>query len=356
MDADTKQRVVMEGARDTATSDLAGATVLVIDDEPANTRLIEAILRRAGFHHIYLCNHSGSALGLFEIVRPDLVLLDLHMPPPDGFALLGQIGQRSSEEGTFLPVVVLTGDIDRDVRIHALDGGAADFLTKPFEPYEIVLRTRNLLRTRFLTQALRSQANELEDRVRVRTREVERARFDLLERLAAAGECRDDDTGQHTRRVAELAAWLARRLGQPGLEVDALRRAAPVHDLGKIAIPDAVLLKPGPLSVEEYEIMKSHTVRGAQLLQGSPWPLLDLARSIARAHHERWDGRGYPDGLAGEAIPLPARIVAVADAYDAMTHDRPYRRALSRATALERLARDAGTQFDPVIVDLILRD
>ncbi|MGH2371927.1 MAG: HD domain-containing phosphohydrolase, partial [bacterium] len=233
----------------------------------------------------------------------------------------------------------------------ALAGGAKDFLTKPVDATEVVLRIRNLLETRMLHLQLQDQNEILEEKVLDRTRELEQAQIEILERLALAAEYRDDDTGQHTYRVGETSGHIARALVLPDAQVELIRRAAPLHDVGKIGIPDNILLKPGKLTPDEFEVMKTHTTIGVRILSGSKFPLLQLAREIALAHHERWDGAGFPEGLTGEAIPLEARIVAVADAYDAMTSNRPYRKALSREEAWGILWDGAGTQWDEHIVE-----
>ena len=188
----------------------------------------------------------------------------------------------------------------------------------------------------------------LEEKVRERTWELEEAQIEILERLALAAEYRDDDTGAHTQRVGRLSAMLGRALGMSDVDVELIRRAAPLHDVGKIGIPDAILLKPGPLTDEEYEVMKTHTVIGARILSGNTSPHLQLAEEIALTHHERWNGTGYA-GLGGEDIPLPGRIVAVVDVFDALTHDRPYKEAAPVPLALEEIRRQSGRHFDPPI-------
>jgi putative two-component system response regulator len=241
--------------------------------------------------------------------------------------------------------------------------GAKDFVAKPFDYDEVVLRIRNLLETRALYRALADQNGQLEQRVRERTRELEErtrdledAQVEVLERLATAAEFRDDDTGRHTQRVGALAAWLAAAIGLPPDQVQLVRLAAPLHDVGKIGIPDSILRKPDSLTQEELEVMKAHASVGARILAGGRSPLVRMAERVARAHHERWDGSGYPEGLRGERIPIEARLVAVADVVDALTHARPYRPAwpLDEVLALMRAGR--GTQFDPAIIDVLLSD
>jgi len=324
--------------------------ILVVDDDPANVILLERILLRSGHKDVCCTTDSREAIDLFKAFGPDLVLLDLHMPHKDGFEVLAELRPLLSAH-RYLPVLVLTGDPTPEARERALSMGAKDFVTKPFERTEVLIRIRNLLETRFLYRVLESQNDELEARVRERTRELEEAQREILERLARAAEFRDDDTGQHAQRVGELAARIGRRLGLPESEVDLIRLAAPLHDLGKIGLPDSILLKPGRLSSAEFEGGKAHPTIGARILSGSRFAVLKLAEEIAWTHHERWDGTGYPRGLKGEEIPLAGRIVAAADIFDALTHERPYKPAWSVEDALAELERLAGTHLDPRVVE-----
>ena len=331
---------------------LSAARIVIVDDEPANVRLLERILQHAGYTDLTSTTDPREALALCKETEPDLILLDLHMPHVDGFGVMAEL-RPLIVDGNYLPVLILTADITPEAKQRALSGGAKDFLTKPFDPPEVLLRIKNLLDTRFLHLQLQNQNLILEEKVRVRTRELEEARLEILDRLARAAEFRDDATGEHTRRVGETAAALAGTLGLRAAEVELIGRAAPLHDVGKIGIPDAILLKPDRLTVEEFDVMKTHTTIGAEILSGSRFPLLQLAQQIALTHHERWDGAGYPRGLKGEAIPLVGRIVAVADAFDAMTHDRPYRKALSTQEAWEILWEGAGAQWDAGLVEAL---
>ena len=215
-------------------------------------------------------------------------------------------------------------------------------------------RTAAARKVRHLHLQVQAQNAVLEERVRERTRELEEAHVEMLDRLAVAAEFRDDDTGQHIRRVGQMSAILARDLGLPRDQVELIRRAAPLHDVGKIGIPDRILLKPGKLTPEEFEVIKTHATIGARILSGGRFPLLKLAEEIALTHHERWDGTGYPHGLKGEAIPLSGRIVALADAFDALTAPRSYRKTRSVEEAVVTIQRAAGTQFDPRVVDTFM--
>lgn len=325
------------------------AKILAVDDEPANVRLLEEVLKRAGFTKIRSVMDARQVLPQFTTFEPDLILLDLMMPHLDGFAVLRQLTPRI-QSGDYLPILVLTADITLEAKQQALLAGAKDFLTKPFDHTEVILRVKNLIETRLLHRTLQEQNEKLDLKVQQRTHELEVARLEILERLALAAEYRDDVTGQHTRRVGAISAILARALGLPGDHIELIQRAAPMHDIGKIGISDSILLKPGKLTAEEFEVMKTHTVIGARIQSGSVSPLLQMAEVIALTHHEKWDGTGYL-GLSGDAIPREGRIVAVADVFDALTHVRPYKAAFPSEEAFQTIRDASGTQFDPEIVE-----
>jgi putative two-component system response regulator len=275
------------------------------------------------------------------------------MPGLDGFEVMAQVQERTPH-GIFLPILVLTSDHARETRERALSSGAKDFLTKPLSPSEVRLRVRNLLETRFLHRALQDQNRCLEERVRERTRDLERARLEILRRLAEAAEYRDDCTGEHTRRVGRMSGAIGAAMGLGSSEVKLLRTVAPLHDVGKIGVPDRILQLPSTLSPNDFEVMKTHTVIGADLLGGSEFPLLEAAAQVALSHHERWDGAGYPNNLRGTEIPLFGRIVAVADTWDALCHTRPYKPAWPREAALDEIQAHRGGQFDPDVVNAFL--
>lgn len=330
------------------------ATILVVDDQLANVRVLERLLHQAGYRHVIPMTDPAAVLDQFDAARPDLVVLDLHMPGMDGYTLTAELRRRVAE-GDFLPILVLTADANPEAMHLAMGTGANDFLTKPFDAVEVLLRTGNLLHIRALHRALRREKGLLEERVRERTRALEEAQVEILERLALVTEYRDDTTGHHTQRVGEVAGWLARALELPDEEVALIERAAPLHDVGKVGVPDRILLKPARLQDDEMECIKTHTVIAGKILAGSKFPVLQLAEQIATTHHERWDGTGYPSGLQREEIPLPGRIVAVADVYDALTHRRPYRDAWPEAAALEEIERQSGAHFDPQVVEAFFR-
>jgi putative two-component system response regulator len=324
--------------------------ILIVDDEPLGLKMISRVLSAAGYNEVIATPDAAHSVSIARASSPDLIVLDLHMPGFDGFDVLeGLNALHSGDE--FVPVLVLTGDLIPDTRRRALALGATDFLTKPFDNSELVLRIHNMLRTRFLHLSLKQQKISLEQLLTRRDCELESARIELLERLALAAELRDTETGRHMRAVGQLAETLALGIGLDAGTASIIGRAAPLHDIGKIGVPDGTLLKSGTLSPNQLTIMREHTVVGARLLSGCDSPVMQTAALIARHHHERWDGSGYPDGVSGEAIPLAARIVAVADVFDALVHDRPYRKAWSEEAAIELILGGSGTHFDPRVVD-----
>jgi putative two-component system response regulator len=328
------------------------ARILIVDDEPVNVDLLRRLLERSGFSRIESTNDSRETAGLYVKFHPDLILLDLHMPHRSGLEVMDELSHIA--DASYLPILMLTGDDTPEAKRDALSRGAKDFLNKPFNSDEVLLRIGTLLETRFLYLQIQSQNQILEAKVLDRTRELEAAQIEIIERLARAAEFRDDNTGQHTRRVGQMAALIAKQIGLPDSEVSLIGRAAPLHDVGKIGIPDSILLKLGKLTKEEFDIVKTHTIIGARILSGSHFPILRLAEEIAFNHHERWDGNGYA-GIAGDAIPLPGRIVAVADVFDALTQKRPYKAAWPVGDAIAEIECQRGLQFDPALVDAFLR-
>ena len=328
--------------------------VLIVDDEPANVRLLQRILGREEGLECVAALDPREALPMCEAAPPDLVLLDLNMPHLDGLTLLGMLQARFPAR-VLLPIVVLTADGTPGTKHRALRAGASDFLTKPFDLEEVILRVRQQLALRAAHLELTGQNERLETRVRERTRDLEAAQAEILDRLTRATEMRDDDTGEHVRRVAALTEALARAMDLPEDEARLLEQAVRLHDVGKIAVPDRVLMKDGALDAEERALMREHASQGGRILEGSRCALLQRAERIARHHHERWDGDGYPDGLWGAAIPLEARIAAVADVFDALTSARPYKEAWSWGRAVAHIIEGSGSHFDPAVVDAFLR-
>ena len=333
---------------------VAKGRILVIDDELANLRLFRRILEREGCCAVHTLSSGHDVERVIEEFNPDLILLDLHMPPPDGFEILQRLGD-AIHGPMGIPVLMLTGDATKDSKRTALSLGAREFLSKPFDAAEALLRIGNMIETRFLHRELAIQNVLLETRVSERTSELQQSQNETLERLARASEVRDDETGRHTQRVGELSAAIAWALGLGQRKVELITRAAPLHDVGKLGIPDAILLKPGPLTPEETAMMRTHTTAGARILSGGRSELMQMAEQIALSHHERWDGDGYPHKLRGEEIPIEARIVALADCVDALTHNRPYRESRSMDYVIVEVKRCSGSHFDPAVVNALMR-
>lgn len=333
--------------------DLNSSTILVVDDESRNIHLLKRFLNEAGFANLHTTTDSRQALGMYKQLQPDLVLLDISMPFLDGFEVMKQFDEACGLE-EFIPILVLTADITPETRRRALSCGAKDFLTKPLDLSDVLLRVRNLLETRRLYLQLREHNVHLERIVWERTRELADSRREILARLALAGEYRDHDTGEHTRRVGNIAAAIAAACGSNAEFVDLIRHAAPLHDVGKIGIPDHILRNSGKLKPEEFDLMKLHTTIGAKILSGSQDPLLKMAESIVLSHHEWWDGSGYPSGLAGASIPFEGRIVALADTLDALLSERPYKRAWTLEAAVDTIKNLKGKQFDPALTDVLM--
>ncbi len=326
---------------------LKSSHILIVDDQPANIQFLERLLEMAGYTDFLSTTDPRQVLPLFSKFQPDLILLDLMMPQLDGYSVMQQISPRIPEGG-YLPILMLTAETNAEVKQKALSMGAKDFLTKPLDAVEVLLRIKSLhLR-------LQNQNQQLEERVREQTQELEQARIEILQRLAMAAEYREDPTGEHPKRVGETAAILARAAGLPKAQIELIRQAATLHDVGKIGVPDAILKKPSTLSAEEYEQVKLHAAIGARILSGTQVPLLQLAEEIALYHHEHWDGAGYAS-IKGQDIPVSARIVAIADTLDVLTHERSYRKALSTEDALAEISKHSGSQFDPRLVDAFLR-
>lgn len=332
---------------------LHASHILIVDDEEACVRMLTQTLLRAGFRNLSSTTDPREALELCLWKQPDLILLDLYMPHRGGVEVLGELRSEVLCHD-WVPVLVMSGNASTEARHEALRAGAKDFLSKPCDIHEVELRIRNHLETRLLFRDLQQQNRLLEERLRARTRELEAAQLEMLERLSRAGEYRDDDTGEHAKRVGDLSASIADELNLPPELVELIWRAAALHDVGKIGIGDAILLKPGKLTPEEMNVMRNHTEIGAQLLSRGCSPYLRVAERIARTHHEWWDGNGYT-GMRGEAIPIEGRIVAVADVFDALISERPYKHAWSVEEAVAHIKKMRGRHFDPAVVDAFLR-
>jgi putative two-component system response regulator len=323
--------------------------ILVVDDQEANALLLQAVLAHAGYTCVEMMSDPLAVVRRCSEQPPDVMLLDWHMPGRSGAEILEDIAYLT-EEPNWMPVLVLTADIAPDTKRRALALGARDFLTKPIDVAEVLLRVRNLLQTRYLRIELQLHNDLLHERVQERTAELEAAKLEMLDRLALAAEFRDDATGQHADRIGRTSELLALELGLDVTEATLIGHAARLHDIGKIGISDELLLKPGAYTTGDFEVMKQHPEIGARILSGSTNELLMMAEQIALTHHESWDGTGYPCGLAGEGIPLSGRIVTVADVFDALTHRRPYKEAWPVAEAAEEILGASGRKFDPAVV------
>jgi putative two-component system response regulator len=317
----------------------AAGPILAIGCDPGVVAVLDQVLRQDGQEALEAVA-PDHALEAVASAAPRLVLLDLDLDGAgDGVDLLATLAPWVSAEPP-LPVIAIAPPGAADARRRARAAGAADFLAKPLDPTEILARVENVL----AAVALRTQGGEL-------THELERSRIESIERLARLAEYRDDATYEHPQRVGRTAALLAERLGLAPDQVETIRSAAPLHDVGKVGVPDRILLKPGRLTASEFELMKNHTLIGAEILAGSSWPVLQMAEEIALTHHERWDGTGYPDGKAEDAIPVTGRIVIVADNFDALTHSRPYADAWEPERAAGEIRRGSGQLFDPDVVE-----
>jgi putative two-component system response regulator len=324
------------------------STILVVDDEPANVKLLQALLRQAGYQNIVALTDPREVEGAVANLSFDLIVLDLNMPFLNGFAVMELLQARLG--ATLPPILMLTAQHDREFRVRALRSGARDFVGKPFDSSELLARVRNLLEVHAYQTLLRNNNSILEGLVRERTAELHTTRLQVVRHLGRAAEYRDNETGLHIIRMSKTSALIAQTVGWTAEQCDLLLNASPMHDIGKIGIPDPILLKPGRLEPDEWEVMKSHTVIGANILVGENSDLLRMAHEIALSHHERWDGSGYPRGLNADAIPLAARIVAIADVFDALISRRPYKPAWTIDDATGYVREQAGRHFDPELV------
>lgn len=328
------------------------ARILIIDDEPANLRLLDKMLASQGYGQLALVQDPREALTAYRTHHPDLILLDINMPYLDGYQVMAQLHEL--DDPLLPPIIILTAQHDRETLLKALAAGARDFLGKPFDRAELLMRVRNLLDAQLAHRLMHDRKNTFEMMVRERTHELNETRLQIIRRLGRAAEFRDNETGLHILRMSKISALLARHLGWSESDVELMLNASPMHDIGKIGIPDAILLKPGRLTPDELVVMQTHATIGADLLDGDAAPLLRLAREIALTHHEKWDGTGYPGRLAGTAIPLSGRIVAVADIFDALTSVRPYKQAWPVEEAVDFIRANACSHFDQAVTEVFL--
>lgn len=334
----------------TAVSDIHDAEILIVDDSPTNVALLKAVLAKEGYRKVYSTTDPFQVQPLCRKHQLDLILLDICMPGMSGLEILKQLRIRRDHD--FVPVIVLTAQTDQETRQQALAAGAKDFLTKPFEDWEILLRIKNLLETRMFYTRQVLRADMLESAVHTRTAEIRETQFEIVQRLGAAGELRDNETGAHVNRMSHICSLLASKRGLGAEFAELLLYASTMHDVGKIGIPDSILLKPGKLSLAEWQVMQQHPIIGARIIGRHGSRLIQLARETALYHHEKWDGSGYPHGLAGDAIPVAARIAAISDVFDALTSERPYKQAWSVDRALAHLHEESGRHFEPLTVEM----
>lgn len=328
------------------------ASILVVDDELANIRLLEKILAAMGFKDVICTQYPTKVLSLFKEHNFDLILLDLDMPELDGYGVMDQLNELT--ENNPPPILVLTAQHIQSYRQRALDNGARDYVTKPFDANELLSRVRNLLEVQIAHKYMRHQNEILEQKVQERTQVINDTRLQVVRRLGVAAEYRDEETGLHIIRMSKMAVVIAKEAGVDDEQCNLLLNAAPMHDVGKIGIPDYILLKPGKFEPEEWSIMQTHAQIGADILSGDDSDLMLMAYDIALTHHEKWNGQGYPKGLKGEEIPLMGRITALADVFDALTSKRPYKEAWPIEKAVNLIKEESGQHFDPELVEAFI--
>lgn len=325
------------------------ASILIVDDLPIVRFSLQRILGKAG----YRCREAEDvphALAALAAEPADLVLCDIQMPGASGLDLVKLLRPRIPDTS----VLMVSSSEDAETAIECLQQGAFGYVLKPFQPREILVQVNGALRRRMLEIAFRDREAQLAQKVREQTEEIRNSREEIALRLIAASEHRDNETGQHVRRIGLFAAELARLLHWDEDGIETIRAAAPMHDIGKIGVPDAILQKPASLTEEEWVVMKRHTLMGATILKGSTVPFIQMGARISVGHHEKWDGTGYPKGLAGDQIPLEARITTLVDVYDALSNRRHYKDPWPEAEVIQLIRRNRGTQFDPELVDLFL--
>ncbi len=334
---------------------LKTAKILVVDDERANIMLLEQILLKAGYTNILCCQDARQVARIYQEQASDLILLDLNMPAMSGYDVMEQL-KKEDNKSELAPILVLSAQGYQDSRQRALDSGARDYVTKPFNIQELLSRVRNLLEVQMANKYMRHKNELLEKEVQLRTMALHDSRLQIVRRLGRAAEYRDNETGLHIIRMSKMAALLGKFAGMSDREADLLLNAAPMHDIGKIGIPDHILLKPGKLDAEEFKIMKTHVLIGADILSGDDCELLLMAKEIALSHHEKWDGSGYSAGLKEDAIPLVGRVTALADVFDALTSKRPYKSAWTVQDAISLIQEQSGKHFDPSLVKLFIKN
>ncbi len=325
--------------------------ILIVSEDRKFSFSIEKMLKKGGYLQIQSASSALEAESVFLSFRPDLILLDFFKRAIDSFPVMDRF--KNLEKEGYLSLIAFSSNPTKEVRLKTLEKGARDFIEKKsaLDPLEVLSRVSNALEVRLLHNQIRDQNKLLAEKVKLSVKDLHETHLAIIQRLVRAVEYRDNDTGLHIIRIGKFCEALAGRLGWDDEQCNLIQKSSPMHDIGKICIPDGILLKPGKLTKEEWEIMKTHAAIGAELLSGSHVPLLQMASLIAHTHHERWNGEGYPRGLKGDAIPLEGRICSVCDVFDALISERPYKKAWPVEEAVAEIERCRGTQFDPLLVD-----
>lgn len=367
----TEEAAFIDSVMDDRTRQVRKQRILIVDAEETSLLAVQTYLQQNGYQQILSTTDVHNALSTIKQGQPDVVLLDVDPPIHHGLEILRSLAADAATR--HLPVIVVAKALDPSVKQQALKLGATDFLNKPVDPFELLPRVRNALLLKSHMEGFAGESARLEAMVRRRTEDLTRSRQQLILGLAKAAEHRDDDTGNHVLRVGRYAGMIAKQMGWPDARVQMLELAAQLHDVGKIGIPDSILFKPGKLDPQEWELMRkhcsfgvdivepvsmqdmnrlrSHARLGAEMLHVRSSPMMMMAARIAQTHHEKWDGSGYPIGLAGEDIPIEGRITAVADVFDALSSERPYKKAFPRQKCFEIIREGRGNHFDPQVVD-----